>query len=165
MEPTYDVFQHLGDRELQSLSQSSYWESKSCLVGTPEAAKPQCCQGNSTKEGNAGFRRLSPWLPKQVRDQQWAHGLRIAQVLLPGCLGTSRTPCKPWNIERQSCGLCLKHLGSYPFMWGSKETCVQDSGSQRIYYSSCFQEWAEASTFELFKATYSRPTSTFFKPS
>ncbi|XP_036297676.1 SNARE-associated protein Snapin isoform X2 [Pipistrellus kuhlii] len=37
-------------------------------TGAAEAAKPQCCQGNSPKEGNVGFRSLPPWIPKQVTE-------------------------------------------------------------------------------------------------
>ena len=60
---------------------------------------------------------------------------------------SSRTPCRCWDIKRAALWFVWS-TSVLPIYVGPKETYVeQDSGSQRIYYGSCFQEWAEASTF------------------
>ncbi|XP_045672793.1 SNARE-associated protein Snapin isoform X2 [Phyllostomus hastatus] len=58
-------------------------------TGTAQEAKPQCCQGNSPKEGNAGFRSLPPWLPKQVTGRKmvpWPQDSTSTVFQLPHCL-------------------------------------------------------------------------------
>ncbi|XP_027468909.2 SNARE-associated protein Snapin isoform X1 [Zalophus californianus] len=97
-------------------------------TGTAEAAKPQRGQGNSPQEGNAGFRSLPAWFPKQVTGQKMGpmHCLRVAQVLFRSCLVSSRTPpCRPWDIKKAALLFLLEALKSYLFIWGPKETCIQ----------------------------------------
>lgn len=101
MEP--DILQCPGNK--WALKPSTEQLLQICLIGAAEAPKPQCCQGNSPKEGNAGFRSLPPWLPKQVTEDG-PQDSSSTIFHLPHFLQAPHNP----GTSRQSYGLCLKHL-------------------------------------------------------
>ena len=55
------------------------------------------------------------------RPKGGAHGHRTAQILFSGCLFPPGLPVGVGTSKRQPSGLHLKHLKSYPFLWGPKK--------------------------------------------